>query len=94
VAYYYFFIISGVGLSPLGTAATSDLLYKGWCGLLLKPVVLLDILSPDMLECRSHLQWVEVVYFVCVFLFIYKVLVAQCHLGSPFWPLLLQFMIS
>jgi hypothetical protein len=24
----FFFIISGVGLSPLGTAATSDLLYK------------------------------------------------------------------
>jgi hypothetical protein len=27
-AYIYFFIISGVGLSPLGTAATSGLLYK------------------------------------------------------------------
>jgi hypothetical protein len=26
--YYYFFIISGVGQSPLGTAATSGLLYK------------------------------------------------------------------
>jgi hypothetical protein len=25
---FIFFIISGVGLSPLGTAATSDLLYK------------------------------------------------------------------
>jgi hypothetical protein len=26
--YYLFFVISGVGLSPLGTAATSGLLYK------------------------------------------------------------------
>jgi hypothetical protein len=26
--FLYFFIISGVGLSPLGTAATSGLLYK------------------------------------------------------------------
>jgi hypothetical protein len=26
--YFYFIIISGVGLSPLGTAATSGLLYK------------------------------------------------------------------
>jgi hypothetical protein len=36
--YYYYFIISGVGLSPLGTAATSGLLYnpqmidEGDCG--------------------------------------------------------------
>jgi hypothetical protein len=28
MAYYYFIIISEVGLSPLGTAATSGLLYK------------------------------------------------------------------
>jgi hypothetical protein len=56
----FFIIISGVGLSPLGTAAISDLLYKpqmideGDCGAIGGMKIGRGNSSNNLLSCRSR----------------------------------------